>query len=702
MRHRFATVIHLILLLAFAFAGGQAASAQTAMGDVEIAALDSAGFPTVSMLVRVVDPANRPIPNLTSSQLEVRENGNTISTDQQLTLNELGDGNGVRVHFVLDAGFRITNEGESSRPLLTRAINVVNEFIRGHMIENLDVVAVSAAQRDGARTITDFSGDGQAVLDAVNGYQPPGSANIPPTPVGTPAPPVILPGSFSDPLEVVEDILDAMANAPDAAEQAQAIVLVTPGLERVDSGEVEALASAARDLGIPIYTVLTRSDPTSSSLVSLANGSNALYSTANPPEEIYRSLVELRRLYQIAYRSTANRSGTQQVEVLYDTGGGVLSDIATYDITIAPPSVTIESPARGETITRSSDVYTTDNSQISPTAYTVIALVTFPDGIARNLAGAQLFVNGASAGSVSNPGNRVEIIWDLTPYGTSQTEVSLQVEAQDELALVGSSEAQSVPIVVNVPPAPTPRVNPTDVFEIVEGIIPPTPTVACISPDPLCTSVEIPLRANLPLFTSGVSIAIAVAALIFAGVVYLKRGQIVAVGGRVGSAVTNFVERVTSRRVQATPKAFLVVLEGDVNIGRSLEVFGDTPLGRSKQYAELLFQQNDEESPISRLHCTIISHDGPFAIRDEDSANGTYLNGARLTPLVEEELHDGDEIELAQVERGGVKLLFQRAGEGIPDSARLTNPSAPSPFSVSPQAPSAGAPLDDFDTGDEF
>ena len=50
-------------------------------------------------------------------------------------------------------------------------------------------------------------------------------------------------------------------------------------------------------------------------------------------------------------------------------------------------------------------------------------------------------------------------------------------------------------------------------------------------------------------------------------------------------------------------------------------------------------------------------------LRDEDSANGTYLNGTRLKAMEPAEIRDGDEIELSRVERGGVRLLFQVAQE---------------------------------------
>lgn len=108
-------------------------------------------------------------------------------------------------------------------------------------------------------------------------------------------------------------------------------------------------------------------------------------------------------------------------------------------------------------------------------------------------------------------------------------------------------------------------------------------------------------------------------------------------------------------------KAYLEVLEGDANAGKLLAIFGDTPIGRSKQYAEILFQQHDDSSPISPLHCSIIDHENYFTIRDEDSTNGTFINRQRITPMTEERLQDRDDIQLAHLERGGVLLRFRLA-----------------------------------------
>ena len=57
---------------------------------------------------------------------------------------------------------------------------------------------------------------------------------------------------------------------------------------------------------------------------------------------------------------------------------------------------------------------------------------------------------------------------------------------------------------------------------------------------------------------------------------------------------------------------------------------------------------------ISRNHATIHSSQGRYYIKDENSANHTYVNGRQIPPYTETELHSGDVIRLANEE-----LIFQ-------------------------------------------
>lgn len=53
-----------------------------------------------------------------------------------------------------------------------------------------------------------------------------------------------------------------------------------------------------------------------------------------------------------------------------------------------------------------------------------------------------------------------------------------------------------------------------------------------------------------------------------------------------------------------------------------------------------------EDLAVSRLHTTV-THDpsGRYIVRDENSANGTYVNGQRIT---EHLLQEGDEVQVGQ------------------------------------------------------
>ena len=108
-------------------------------------------------------------------------------------------------------------------------------------------------------------------------------------------------------------------------------------------------------------------------------------------------------------------------------------------------------------------------------------------------------------------------------------------------------------------------------------------------------------------------------------------------------------------------KAILIVLEGNSGTKQTeYRINKTTTLGRSKEHADLVFQSDQKDrSPISRLHCTLVETDGSFGLKDQGSSNGTFINGVRLKADQLNPLSDGDIVELARVQDGGVKLKFQ-------------------------------------------
>jgi pSer/pThr/pTyr-binding forkhead associated (FHA) protein len=58
------------------------------------------------------------------------------------------------------------------------------------------------------------------------------------------------------------------------------------------------------------------------------------------------------------------------------------------------------------------------------------------------------------------------------------------------------------------------------------------------------------------------------------------------------------------------------------------------------------------EGGVSRRHCKIWQGGGKHLVEDLGSANGTFLNGKRLTPYLPHPLEDGDDLQLGHVRLG--------------------------------------------------
>jgi pSer/pThr/pTyr-binding forkhead associated (FHA) protein len=140
------------------------------------------------------------------------------------------------------------------------------------------------------------------------------------------------------------------------------------------------------------------------------------------------------------------------------------------------------------------------------------------------------------------------------------------------------------------------------------------------------------------------------------------------------------LETKTSAEDAGPTKVILQVLEGDVgNNRKELRINTTTSIGRSSDHAQLVLQGNRDHSPISRLHCTILEKEDGFEVRDESSANGTFLNDIRLAPGKAQELKDGDLLELAKVRDGGVKLKFQAGSPPVYMKTRMVAPPSAEP-----------------------
>lgn len=77
----------------------------------------------------------------------------------------------------------------------------------------------------------------------------------------------------------------------------------------------------------------------------------------------------------------------------------------------------------------------------------------------------------------------------------------------------------------------------------------------------------------------------------------------------------------------------------DVMLGRTNPETGERP--------EIdLTDSGAADKGVSRLHARIVSHDGALFVVDNNSANGTYINGQRLVANQPRILRDRDDIRL--------------------------------------------------------
>ncbi|MFN8375412.1 MAG: TIR domain-containing protein [Anaerolineae bacterium] len=97
------------------------------------------------------------------------------------------------------------------------------------------------------------------------------------------------------------------------------------------------------------------------------------------------------------------------------------------------------------------------------------------------------------------------------------------------------------------------------------------------------------------------------------------------------------------------------------NAGRKVEIYsGRVRIGRSSELCDLQLYDIDDNSTVSRRHCTIEFDRtlNTFVIIDEGSRSGTRVGGTMIEAHQRFPLKDGDVIELGFVEQSGARLRF--------------------------------------------
>jgi len=583
--------------------------------------IDTNNFPELTAHILVVNQDGAVVPGLTAADFSVKED-DTDLVDLVIESQPVG----VQWVIIID------ELGIESRIDKVRA--VLQGLIEGKMGEG-DQVQIVVANGGGRRILIPFTTDKTALLKAIqpDKYAPVGLNN-------------------TELLKAVSDSLSDLQTKDDLGLY-KTVVIFSAGVS--NQQPLKDTIAAAQRVRIPLHTITISGQDLNGSLQSLAAGTKAgdliNISNAEALGRKFDAIEKQSAQYVLNYRSKVATPGDHALSVAVSKVPAVKR---TFPIeALEPPLVTfiVTGLESGATIQRTQTEFGQDSGLVEPASQSVAIQVEFPDGHPRNLVSTRFFIENGEDQGVSGEieANGQELIeqvltWDLRPFDApGENPVRLVAEAVDELGLTGRSEA--VDVIVDFVSAPPPVVN----------------RVLCEAVGRVSEGGKTFCNDSYEYFLALLATIPAVIALVIVWRRPVVREYMSSGYTRVTEAAQDFIDSVTKRtKPGSAAKAYLIGIEGVDGSRNTFEIYGTTPIGRSRRNAELLFHANREESAVSRLHCTILEEDeGVFKIRDEGSANGTFLNDERLPELEPRPLNDGDEIELGPVERGGVKLRFQ-------------------------------------------
>ncbi|MBL8093730.1 MAG: FHA domain-containing protein [Anaerolineales bacterium] len=590
---------------------------------------DLSAYPQVRVFTRVVDSARQPVGGLTREALILEEDGR-VTSDLVVEPAALG----LQVMFVIDPGAQPERVGETGQATLEEARAAIRLFANEYMRPG-DTVGIWSMQGEQALVLQPPTGAASDVLTALDAF------SLQPTTTVTPA---------------LEAAMDSLLALETSAVSERMLVVLSPGWrDRPDPALVQRLDAS----GAALSGVLTRRG------LDLNSGLSALvgrvlrpglflhYTGPQALRSLYGAWNTERSGYRLTYTSPTGAPGSHQIGLRLHDAEAVAATTSYQAPVPDGPQIVFTSHAAGFQAGRL-------------VAELIGVSVTTPPG-SPAIDRAELFVNDESLG-VREGAGPFAWAWDPAPYGEqlaadgeSVGVVELRVQVTDAIGQTRSSAIRGH--------ASFPGVDACTAYRSVPAVG-RSLYAACRA-----TGLTPPL---IVLFVLLMGMLI--------GLIWLwrYRGAVSQAGQQVSRRLTDVYRRLTRTGGRRAPLAYLDALEGlDPAARTSFDLFGQTPIGRSHDYAELCFHAERQRSPISGLHCTVHEDEGGvgWSIEDEDSTNGTYVNGVRLPGLGQRlALHDGDVIELAQVERGGLKFRFRLAAvTAAPDIRRAPDPTRSSP-----------------------
>lgn len=646
LKSSFRILVSIILVAILSATGITSVYSQANVRTVSITNIDTATFPDVLVSTRIKDATNSPVMMLTAQDFQVTEDRNPVEFSLERTRV------GLNMVMVLDFNAGITSTGGTGGSRLDESKWIAQRYI--DKMTAGDQMAVVVVRPDGTFLLQEFSQDKEQLSKAVQELKATTNTQM----------------SFT--LDGVELAIEKLKDIADEKRD-KAVLLVSPGiLTAKGSGINSGLVDIGRSLNntdITLNTVLVRNSNQAYWLDQLAAVGSGQYAhfTNQAGIDALLEQIEIRAWqYVFKFRSKSGLSGDRLLAIGL---AGSDTPITTTSYSVQPPPaaprVTSIVINNGDPILRS--IIVGDAKAASSLDETNVSVsISWPDGHARWLERAELRVNNQQVGlPVSNPENNFSLVWDLRSFNELGTSTALvEVLVYDELGLSASQQVQ-IPVEVTA-----------SSYGSSSGLCSSMAKIPGIGMWMSRTCLNMGLTAS-----QLINFIILIVVLILIAVLWFNRSVVSKAAGEVGVRMTELYENVTVRFKKSDgrqAKAVLVGIQGiDGGERNQFDLYGETSIGRSREHCVLVFANYPA---ISREHAVIHENksNGQWTIEDRDSANGTFLNGKQLEPFDKFiPLKHGDVIELAEVQRGGLKFRFELPDNGGSDDVPSKNSRKP-------------------------
>jgi len=628
MAVRFRAVV--VCLLAFGLAGWLAVPAAGAPiaqtpARLEIETIDTTRFPETAVTFRVIDSDGRPIPGLTDFQLLENDQpvvaaGLPVETEQPATVSLL---------LLIDQGLlSIVRYRERYE---TAALKSLLQLLGDTYLREGDTVCLAVGRFD-----TDTGGRQQMSFpQACADYSPAFGQAIAALDIDLAG---RFPGRRPSEIRDVEhtllfhDALDALdGRVNPVIVFFSAYISPLPWGQAVDPGKnryqmaAEQMAREAADSDVRVFVLQAAGNTLAGNvaelqtpMVTLAENSGGQYvelredlDNLDGARAAFDDIRPLDYTYTLTYRSPRGNAGERRIKVFPD-GRPELSDERAVALDLLPPEA-------GEV--------KMDDSQ------TLAVPISWPDGFARRISAVTL--NGeplaGAAYTYDDASGTLRLTLDEGMTG------DLRFTVVDELGLVSVEFVHQ--IATPVPPTATPA--PATATPVPEPVAPPEP------PSSLPPWIGLGALAALAALAAGLFVA-------------ARRGALAGLSQKPDGGAPR-VKTIGTARDQKQALAYLLVLTGREDlIGQNIPLYNEiTTIGRDPQLTDIQLYHPHELSSISGQHCTIQVDHGLFLIIDNNSANGTFVNGTALMPDMPHQLQDADEIVLGDKLQRGAQLRFE-------------------------------------------